>query len=246
MENYGPETFGELNAAEYDTRHDPGNTEEAVACLAELAAGGRVLELAIGTGRIALPLVARGLAVDGIEASPQMVEQMRAKPGGKVVAVTIGDMKHADAPSSDPYDLIALVFNTLFNLTNREDQTQCFQNVARHLKPGGLFVTESYVLDPTLFEAGHTFLPRKLDKNEAVWEEAVYHTASGCVDYRYFRFTAHSVRVTPLPTRYAAPEEMDDMAAQAGLHLQHRWADWLKTPYGPDSPAHISVYRKAK
>lgn len=246
MQGYGPETFGEFNAAEYDMRHDPGNTAEAVACLAELAAGNRVLELAIGTGRVALPLAACGLTVDGIEASQLMVDQMRAKPGGSDIAVTIGDMKDADAPSSEPYGLVTLVFNTLFNLTHREDQILCLENAARHLKPGGFFVAEAYVLDTALFQARRTFLPRKLGAEEAVWEEAAYHAASGCVDYRYFRFTANGVNIIPLPTRYAAPAEIDEMAAQAGLKLHHRWADWLKAPYTEDSPAHISVYRKAK
>ncbi|HLY78334.1 MAG TPA: methyltransferase domain-containing protein [Caulobacteraceae bacterium] len=133
MKGYGPETFGQLNAEHYDGEYDsPRNVETlaAVQTLFDLAAGGPVLEFAIGTGRIALPLAARGLPVSGIEASPEMVAKLREKPGGAAIPVVIGDM--AEARAEGAFDLVFLVFNTLFNLTSQAAQVSCFRNAARH------------------------------------------------------------------------------------------------------------------
>jgi SAM-dependent methyltransferase len=144
-----PGLFGRLWAADYDsgTNPDPG---PAVDFLAGLADGGPVLELAIGTGRVALPLAGRGLVVEGVEASEEMVARMRAKPGGAAIPVAIGDM--ADVPVTGPYRLVYLVFNTLFNLVDADRQADCFGNVARVLAPGGSFVIETFVPDPAGFD----------------------------------------------------------------------------------------------
>ncbi len=137
-----PGLFGRQWAATYD---GPGNPDPAPAVefLAGLAAGGPVLELAIGSGRVALPLAGRGIAVEGIEASPEMVALLRAKPGGGAIPIVIGDM--ADVGVTGPYRLVYLVFNTLFNLTGAGRQEDCFRNVARVLAPGGAFVIEAFV-----------------------------------------------------------------------------------------------------
>lgn len=148
MKEYGTRTFGELYAERYDVMYeDPMVTEthDSVETLAELAGGGKVLELAIGTGRVALPLAARGLTVHGIEASEAMVAKLREKPGGSAIPVEIGDM--AEARVEGTFDLIYLVFNTIFNLTTQEAQVRCFKNAARHLSARGMFVVETVVPD---------------------------------------------------------------------------------------------------
>ena len=146
-----PGFFGAHWASVYDVgpERDPS---AAVAFLAELACGGRTLELAIGSGRVALPLAARGVAVEGIEAAREMVGLLRSKPGGRDIPVTIGDM--ADVPVEGPFQLVYLVYNTLFNLPDADRQVDCFTNVARVLAPDGAFVIECFVLDPAQYDHG--------------------------------------------------------------------------------------------
>jgi SAM-dependent methyltransferase len=149
-----PEFFGERWADVYDKGPGPDGPDPGLAVdfLARLAGGSRVLELAIGTGRVGLPLAGRGITVEGIEASAQMVERLRAKPGGEQIPVTIGDM--ADVPVTGPFGLVYLVFNTLFNLPSQDRQAECFRNVAQVLDPAGAFVIECFVPDPARFDRG--------------------------------------------------------------------------------------------
>lgn len=143
VKGYQPmDSFGEDAAAVYDAE-PRGDEMSTVALLDELAHGGPSPELAIGTGRIALPLAARGIRVDGVDLSPAMVARLRAKPGGKHLSITIGDL--ADVPVEGSYKLIVIVFNTLFNLLNQEEQVRCFENVADHLTDDGLFILEAFV-----------------------------------------------------------------------------------------------------
>lgn len=128
-------TFGALYADEYDALHDPGTTAQSVDLISELAGNGRMLELAIGTGRMALPLAARGHRIAGIDASPEMIERLRDKPGAAGIPVTLGDF--ADVAVDGPFDHVFLVFNTLFNVMTQDDQVRCFANVAARLAPGG-------------------------------------------------------------------------------------------------------------
>jgi SAM-dependent methyltransferase len=236
-----PGLFGRQWAADYDAvdNPDPG---PAVEFLAGLAQGGPVLELAVGTGRVALPLAARGLPVSGVEASPEMVALMRAKPGGAEIPVTMGDM--ADVPVSGPYRLVYLVFNTLFNLVDADRQADCFRNVARVLTPDGAFVIETYVPDPADFD--------RLEQIEvrAVTEDSVtlrLHRFDRD-NQRFIRQTIildnHGVRLKPFAMRYSWPDQIDDMARHAGLRLTERYADWHRQPFGSDSRSHISVYRR--
>ena len=132
MKNYGPETFGALNADEYDLLHNPGTTEAAIELLSEFALPRRTLELAIGTGRVALPLAARGCRIEGIEASPLMVEKLRQKPGGHGIPVTLGDMSEVKADGT--FDFIFLIFNTLFNLTSQAAQVKVLPECGRYAR----------------------------------------------------------------------------------------------------------------
>src|SRR5690349_20122518 len=159
-----PGLFGRQWAAAYDATSNP-DPAAAVDFLAGIADGGPVLELAIGTGRVALPLAARGLTVDGVEASPEMVAKLRAKPGGADLDVVIGDM--ADVPVAGPYPLVYLVYNTLFNLVHEQRQRDCFGNVARVLAPGGAFVIETFVPDPANFDRDEQVQVRDVTEDSA-------------------------------------------------------------------------------
>src|SRR6201987_4317654 len=174
MEGYGPGTFGKLNAEFYDISYgNPPETAtlEAVEVLAELAGGGTVLELAIGTGRVALPLAARGLSVHGIDASPEMIPKLRQKPRGEAIPVSIGDF--ADVAIEGAFDLIFLVFNTLFNLTSQDDQVRCFQNVARRLTDRGVFVVETFVPNVAEFVGGQNLRTVQVTIDSVVVEASV-------------------------------------------------------------------------
>jgi len=242
MKGYGPQTFGALNAGDYDKLHDPGTTEEAVALLAELAQGGRVLELAIGTGRVALPLAERGIKIEGVEASPEMLAKLRAKPSDEEIPVVIGDM--ADVPVDGTFDFAFLIFNTLFNLTSQDAQLRCFANVAAHLKPGGAFLVEAFVPDVAQFRDHRSLQPVHLDFGSLTLEAAIHDPVTQVIEYQYIRMTPEGTRLTPLPMRYAWPSEIDLMAKLAGLELENRWGGWHREPFTTKSDMHVSVYRK--
>ena len=160
MDHWDGRSFGQRNAADYDEQTTRSDTPVTVEALARLADGGPVLDLAIGTGRVALPLAARGLHVEGVEISPEMVAQLRAKPGGAELAVTIGDM--ADVPVDGQYRLVYVVYNTLFNLVTQDAQVRCFQNVAAHLTGGGRFVIEAFVPSSLVRLRDHEYvMPRR-------------------------------------------------------------------------------------
>ncbi len=234
-----PALFGRLWAAGYDVGNpDPG---PAVEFLAGLAAGGPVLELAIGSGRVALPLAARGLAVHGIEASEEMVALMRAKPGGAEIPVVIGDM--ADVAVTGPFRLVYLVFNTLFNLVDEHRQAECFRNVARVLSPGGAFVIETYVPDPADFDRDEQVQVRDVTEDSVTLRVHRYDRPSQRFVRQTIVIDEQGVRLKQFAMRYCWPEQIDQMAAKAGLRLAERYADWHRQPFGAGSTDHVSVYR---
>ena len=194
MKDYGPETFGQLNAEDYDELHDPGTTEESVALIAELAGQGKVLELAIGTGRVALPLTQRGLEVHGLDASPEMIAKLRAKPGGDKIPVTIGNMCEDGVEGT--FDFIFLIFNTLFNLTSQEAQAKCFQNAARHLGPGGAFLIETFIPNLSSFEDGRSFRTAEVGPDFVRLEAAEHDPVSQVIRYQNIRFTPEGTQLT--------------------------------------------------
>ncbi len=248
MKGFEPETFGERMAAVYDswygTRLADATTADSVELLAGLAAGGRVLELAIGTGRVALPLAARGLSVHGIDASRAMVEKLREKPGGDAIPVTIGDF--ADVAVEGRFDLVFLVFNTLFNLRSQDDQLRCFHNVARHLSHGGFFVVEAFVPDFEGYVDDRALRTAHVSARGVTLEASVHDPVTQTVRYQYIVVTQGGVELYPLPMRYAWPSELDLMARLAGLELRERWSDWRRSPFTASSRAHVSVYAPAR
>ena len=233
-------SFGEDVAERYDDV-PRGDEAAAVAFLERLAGGGPVLELAIGTGRIALPLAARGSRVAGVDLSPAMVARLRRKPGGDQIPVTLGDF--AEVPVPGRFRLVYVVFNTLFNLLTQDAQVRCFENVAAHLADDGTFVVEAFV---------PTFLNRLRDEQyvdaEAIGVDEVrldvgrHDPVTQTLYESHVSLTAAGVRLNPIVTRYSWPSELDLMARIAGLRLRDRWAGWNREPFTATSRAHVSVY----
>src|SRR5688572_13094632 len=220
---------------------DPAVLGPAVDVLFELAGGGPALELAIGTGRVALPLSARGVAVQGIELSPHMAEKLRGKPGADAVTVTIGDMTTTRVPGA--FRLVYLVVNTIMNVTTQQEQVAVFANAAAHLEPGGCFVVEVGVpqlqrLPPG--EAGRVFT---LDADHVGIE--TFDDLVGQVTWSHHwmevegRLVRHSA-----PYRYVWPSELDLMAQLNGLRLRDRWAGWTRAPLTSDSTEQVAVFEK--
>ncbi|WP_406078341.1 class I SAM-dependent methyltransferase [Micromonospora sp. NBC_00858] len=235
-----PGLFGRLWAAGYDDGPNPDPTS-AVDFLADLADDGPVLELAIGTGRIALPLAERGLTMHGVEASEEMLAKLRAKPGGEHIPVVVGDMADVGVPG--PFRLAYLVYNTLFNLVDAERQADCFRNVARVLSPGGAFVVEAFVPDPRSFDSDEQLQVRAVTEDSATIRLHRYDRPAQRFIRQTITFDGDGVHLKPFAMRYAWPHQIDAMAQQAGLRLTERYADWHRRPFDADSTAHISVYR---
>ncbi len=240
VRNFDPmKSFGVSVAGTYD-ENVRGDEAETVACLAQLAKGGPVLELAIGTGRIGLSLAASGLRVDGVEQSAAMVAELRAKSGGDQIAVTMGDM--ADVPVSGNYRLIYLVFNTICNLLTQDDQVRCFENVARHLTDDGLFLVEAAVPGPWYRLDDQYVDAEAVELSKVTLDVGHYDRTTQLLDECHVTLSAEGIRVAPIVTRFVWPSEMDLMARLAGLRLQSRWGGWQREPFESRSMRHVSVY----
>ncbi len=242
MKNYDPRmSFDEESAEGYDEDGTRGDTLEAVAFLAQLAAGGPALELAIGTGRIALPLAAQGIRVDGIDFSPAMVAKLRAKPGGDQIAVTMGDF--AEVAVQGSYRLIYVVFNTLFNLLTQDEQVRCFENVAAHLTDDGVFLVEAFTPNFLMRLRNNQYVDAESVEVSEVWLDVGRHDlAKQLLEESHVVLSREGVRVYPIVSRYAWPSELDLMARIAGLRLKERWGGWNREPFTGASDMHVSVY----
>ncbi|HEY0485125.1 MAG TPA: class I SAM-dependent methyltransferase [Mycobacteriales bacterium] len=242
MADFDPSAYGAHIADVYDetVRHLP--TAEPVERLALLADGGPVLELGIGTGRLALPLAARGLTVAGIDGSPDMVAALRAKPGGADLEVVVGDFAETRVPGE--FALVVLALNTIFALPDQDAQVRCFRNAAAHLRPGGRFVVEAWIPDPGAFRTRGALRPLVVDEDVVILEAARLRPAEQRMDTTKLRFTADGVRLLPANHRYAWPSELDLMARLADLTRETRWEDWAGRPFSDDSTHHVTVYRR--
>jgi SAM-dependent methyltransferase len=240
--------FDERVAATYDETtadlFDPAVVEPAVDFLAELAGTGRVLELGIGTGRIALPLAARGIEVHGIELSRAMAARLAAKPEGEGIGVTIGDIATAkvDGRADGTFRIAYLVRNTIMNLTTQEAQVACFRNVAAHLEPGGCFVIEVLVPGLQRLPPGETF--QVFHVSDTHWGIDEYDVANQGLTSHHVRIIDGRLDRLSIPFRYAWPAELDLMAQLAGMRLRDRWAGWVREPFTSDSRQHVSVWQK--
>jgi len=246
MEHYDPAmTFGPRAAEVYDAVSQRGDESETVEFLAGLAGSGPVLELAIGTGRIALPLAARGIRVDGVDFSDAMVAQLRAKPGGAALDVRIGDFAAVDVDGE--YGLIYLVFNTLFNLLTQDGQVRCFENVARHLAPGGSFVVEAFTPAYLYRLRDDQYVDAESIRVDEVRLDVARHDAvNQTLVESHITVTESGVRLNPIVSRYAWPSELDLMARIAGLKLKARWGGWKHESFTSSSLRHVSVWGRSE
>ena len=241
--------FPESVAADYDAPGRANAAEvvrSAVDVLEDLATGGPVLEFAVGTGRIAAPLAARGVPTSGIELSRAMAARIPSKPGGEAVEVAIGDMTTTRVAGE--FSLVFLVFNTISNVTTQDGQVDVFTNAAAHLRPGGLFLVEVGVPDLRRLPPGQDTVPFAVAAGDG---------GGGYVGFDQYdvvtqEFTSNHVTVSPdgagqfrrIPFRYAWPAELDLMARIAGMALKYRWADWDRSELTAASTTHVSVWEK--
>lgn len=242
MEAYDSTTYGERFAGSYDEYVRGKFDEEAeVALLAELADGGRVLELGVGTGRVAIPLAEAGLEVHGIESSPAMMQQLQQRPGGELVKVTLGDFADAGVPG--PFSLCLAVFSTFLMLPSQEDQVRCLANVASLLDPGGVFVVEAFV--PRFTAAGSQPVGVLRSEVDGVLLEASHvDPVEQRVDIQRIALSPSGTELFPSSVRYVYPAELDLMARLAGLQLRDRWSGWRREPFTAQSVWNISVYQR--
>jgi SAM-dependent methyltransferase len=236
--------FGERVAARYDESSadmfEPAVVDPVVEFLAELAGDGAALELGIGTGRIALPLAARGVRVHGIDLSEAMVARLRAKPGAEAIGVTIGDF--ATTTVDGRFSLAYLVFNTINNLTTQDEQVACFRNVAAHLEPGGCFVIEVGLPQLQRLPPGETIRAFDVSPTHLGFDE--YDVARQGLISHHYSLVDGELEVVSMPFRYVWPSELDLMARLAGMTLRERWSGWKREPFTSDSTKHVSVWEK--
>ncbi len=233
-------------AAVYDEaehkKFDPESVGAAVSVLSDLADGGPVVEFAVGTGRLALPLSERGASVHGIDLSEPMLAELRRKPGADQVSLTVGDM--TETVVCDDATLVYLVFNTITNLRTQQQQVACFRNAAKHLAPGGRFLIENGVPKLHRLPAGETIVPFDVSPRHLGFEEYVDLVNQISISHHY-HIDGDQVRVNSPAFRYVWPSELDLMAELAGMTLEARWADWDRSSFTGSSPSHVSVWRKA-
>ena len=241
MEGYKPVMSFDEEGARKDVDFRRGDEPEAVEFLAGTAGGGPALELGIGTGRIALPLAELGIRVDGIDLSPEMLEQLRTRPGGDRLTVVVGDL--ADVPVSGTYRLFYVVFNTFFNLLTQDDQVRCFQNVAAHLTVDGVFVMETYTPAFLYRLRNDQYVDAESIQVDEVRLDLLRHDAARqMIEESHVSLSREGIRLNPVVQRYAWPSELDLMARIAGLRLKERCAGWTREPYTSASEVHVSVY----
>jgi SAM-dependent methyltransferase len=237
-------SFDEHIAARYDDPaadiFDPAVVDPTVDLLAELAGSGRALEFGVGTGRIALPLARRGVAVHGIDLSSAMVRRLREKPGGQDIGVTVGDF--AEARAEGTFAVVYLVYNTIMNLTTQASQVACFRNAAEHLEPGGRFLIEVGLPALQRLPVGETV--RAFHVSESRWGFDEYDVANQGLTSHHFELVDGAVRRFSAPFRYVWPSELDLMAQLAGLRPRERWSGWRREPFTSESRTLAGLWEK--
>jgi SAM-dependent methyltransferase len=241
MAEFDPRLYGARWAAMYDEWHaglmdDTG----AVSTLAELADGGPLLEFGVGTGRLAVPLAAKGLEVVGVDVSEEMLAEMEKK--ATTVTPVVGDMTTVRLDRE--FALVYIAFNSIFVLPSQQDQVQAFRNAALHLRPGGRFVLETMVAVGAKPGEGSSFRVAKVETDRLTVTAGTVDPATSFHTGTWVVFEPEGTKFYPISGRNVTHFEMDLMAQLAGLELEHRWADWQRGKFGGDSRLHISVYRK--
>lgn len=260
MEGFGASTYGDGFAEVYDRWYpDVTDTTACVERLAELAGpGAQVLELGIGTGRIALPLAARGLAVTGVDASTEMLALLAAKPGAEAIEVVVGDMAQLDDLLPRPeggattgstggagFALAFAAYNTLFNLPSSDAQRACIRSVAERLEPGGRLVIEGFVPADDPSARRDDVSVSRMEADELVLSATLHDRDAQTITGQHVQITAAGIRLRPWLVRYLLPAQLDAIAVDSGLELEQRWSDWQRAPFDDTSVVHVSVYRRA-
>lgn len=261
-DGYRADTYGESFADVYDDWYaDVSDVDATVAAVERMAGGGPVLELGIGTGRLALPLAERGVRVVGVDASPSMLDLLAEKPGASELTAVLADMAHlADGPGAaeiaagGPYTVAFAAFNTFFNLTTAEDQTRCLADVFSLLAPGGVLVIEGFVPPADGLADGGVSV-RDVTADAAVLTISKHDADAQTIRGHHVEIRAEGNRLRPWIVRYLTPDQLDASAAQVGFVRTNRWADWSGSLFppsqtnGPDRPlpepdVHVSVYQR--
>lgn len=242
MEGYGASTYGDRIAGIYDALHpaEQLDTDATVDFLAERAGSGPVLELAIGTGRVALPLIGRGIDVHGVDASEKMVARLRAKDGGHDVPVVFGDFK--DVPVEGRFSLIYLVFNTIYALDSQDEQVACLSNAAEHLNEDGLFVVDGFFPDIGRFDRGQRTQVNEVEVDRILLDVSRHDPASQTISSQHVIIGSGGIDMYPVHIRYIWPSELDLMARLAGLRLTERFGGYREQPFTSASSMHVSVF----
>jgi SAM-dependent methyltransferase len=245
MRGYDAESYGEGFADVYDDWYagitDVGTTVRTIAALA--GPEGRVLELGTGTGRLAVPLALAGLRVTGVDASTAMLAHLTRRDPAGLVTVVVGDM--VDDLPPGPFDLAFVAYNTIFNLLTEERQQACFTAVSTRLRPGGVFVVETFIPDQEVI-GGPPVTVRSMAVDHVVLSVSQHRAEAQTASGQFVEITeGGGVRLRPWSIRWATPEQLDGMAAAAGLVLESRWSDMAGTEFTDDSTHHVTVYRLA-
>jgi SAM-dependent methyltransferase len=243
VRGYEPASYGETFADVYDDWYERiSDVDATVARVTTLAAGGSVLELGVGTGRLALPLVAAGVETWGVDASTAMLARLRAKPRGEDVRLVQADMAAPALAATGRFAVVFCAYNTFLNLLTSVAQQSCLTWGAGALADGGRLVIEAFV--PTAEDEtpeGPVAL-RSVDDEHVVLSVAARDVATQTVTGQFVELSQAGVRLRPYRIRYLFPEQLDAMAADAGLRLLERWSTWGGDPFTPESPNHVSVY----
>ena len=253
VEAFDASTYGDRFADVYDDWYASiTDTDACIATVADLATTGAadgdgstdgdVLELGVGTGRLAIPLAARGLRVTGVDASATMLDRLRAKPGGDAVDAVLGDM--VDPPlDGRRYGLVLVAYNTLFNLVGDGEQARCLAAARHALVPGGLVVVEAFVPDPA-GQPSNVVEPKAMTADRVVLSVSRSDPDRQLVQGQYVDITEAGIRLRPWEVRWASPTQIDDLALAAGLEPEARWSGWDRAAFHDDAPTHVSLYRR--
>jgi SAM-dependent methyltransferase len=236
-----PTAYGRYWANDYDQLFEDRDDPAAViALLSRVAGDGPVLELGVGTGRLAVPIASSGRAVTGVDASTEMLERLRRRPGADAVQAVQGDM--ATIRVDKEFAAVIIAFSTLFLLPSQELQIRCLLNAARHLRADGVLILEAFVPDHSRWTRGQNVSVGRLEETSLDLHVGVHDAVEQVIRTQHLHFGDGTYGLRPNTLRYAWPAELDAMALVAGLRRSHRWADWSGSPFGATSTAHVSVY----
>ncbi len=243
MRGYNDSSYGDSFADVYDEwYHGISDVESTIETLAELAGGGRVLELGVGTGRLAIPLAAAGLEVHGLDTSDLMLQKMAGKSGSANVRTHLGDM--VDDMPAGPFALVFVAYNTFFNLLTHQRQQACFAQVASRLVEGGYFAIEAFVPDPA-HDPASSITVRSIAADRVVLSVSTANATDQLAEGQFIDITeAGGVRLRPWSIRWATTQQLDEMAAAAGMALSDRWEAFDRTPFTSESERQVSVFCK--